>query len=164
MKRLFSAVCAVGVLTLMSVWPAAAQVGGSLIAFPPVDLKLEIVETPDGRPRLSQSELRLTTGEYYRLSVTSTGKTDWRLEAAGLLQNSHLRVVSINGIEVHLQALVFRALEFDEAGTASFSFTPLVPGTYALTVGRNPIAQGLERGTAGVQESDRRAEARVIVE
>jgi hypothetical protein len=164
MKRLFANVCCVPAIGLFLVCPAAAQVGGSLIAFPPVDLKLEIIEGPDGRPRLSQPELRLTTGEYYRLTVTSTGATDWRLEVPDLLQNSHLRVVTINGIEVHLQGLVFRALEFDEAGTASFSFTPLVPGSYALTVGRNPIAQGLERGTAGVQEADRRAEARVIVQ
>jgi hypothetical protein len=165
MNRLFSTICCTGALNLMVlVGPAAAQVGGSLIAFPPVDLQLEIIETPDGRPQFSQSELRLTTGEYYRLNVTSTGVTDWRLELPDLLQNSNLRVVTINGIEVHLQAMVFRAIEFDEAGSASFSFTPLVPGTYALTVGRNPIAQGLDRGTAGVQEAERRAEGRVIVE
>jgi hypothetical protein len=65
---------------------------------------------------------------------------------------------------VHLQALVFRAIEFDQPGTVSFSFRPIAPGTYVFTVGRNPIAQGLGRGQAGVQEADKRAEGRFVVE
>ncbi|MFM1896370.1 MAG: hypothetical protein RLZZ385_1444 [Pseudomonadota bacterium] len=141
-----------------------AQVGGSLIEFPPLDIELQITETADGKPMLDVEEIHLVTGEYYRLNITSTGQTDWRLELADLLQNSHLRVVTINGIEVHLQAMVFRAIEFDQPGTASFSFTPIAPGTYRFTVGRNPIAQGLERGQAGVQEADRRAEGLFVVE
>ena len=144
--------------------PLSAQVGGSLIEFPPLDLQLEIIETADHRPQINPAEFHLVTGEYYRLNITSTGTTDWRLELPDLLQNSHLRVVTINGIEVHLQGMVFRALEFDEAGKASFSFTPIAPGTFAFTVGRNPIAQGLERGTAGIQEADRRAEGKFVVE
>lgn len=143
---------------------ASAQVGGSLIEFPPVDLQLQITETADGQPVLDKQEIRLVTGEYYRLNITSTGQTDWRLELADLLQNSHLRVVTVNGIEIHLQAMAFRAIEFDQPGTASFSFTPIAPGTYVFTVGRNPIAQGLVRGQAGVQESDRRAQGRFVVE
>jgi hypothetical protein len=141
-----------------------SQVGGSLIEFPPQEIELEITETADGRPVLSRTQFKLVTGEYYRLTVTSTGQTDWRLELPDLLQNSHLRVVTINGIEVHLQSMVFRAIEFDQPGRASFSFTPIAPGSYAFTVGRNPIAQGLVRGQAGVQEADRRAEGRFIVE
>jgi hypothetical protein len=73
-------------------------------------------------------------------------------------------VVTINGIEVHLQSLMFRAIEFDEPGSASFSFTPIRPGRFVYTVGRNPIAQGLSRGQAGIQEADRRAEGVFIVE
>jgi len=98
------------------------------------------------------------------LNISSTGATDWRLELPTLLQNSHLRVVSINGIEVHLQSMVFRAIEFDEPGSVSMSFTVIAPGTYPFTVGRNPIAQGLGRGTAGVPEAERRAEGRFVVE
>lgn len=143
---------------------AAAQVGGDLIAFPPVDLYLEVTEDGGGRPHLSTEEIRLVTGEYYRLNVTSRGDTDWRLEMPDLLQNVHLRIVTIDGIEVHLQSLMFRAIEFDEPGTASFSFTPIRPGRFAFTVGRNPIAQGLERGQAGVQEPERRAEGVFVVQ
>ena len=141
-----------------------AQVGGSLVAFPPEEIYLDILEDELGRPTFSLAEIKLVTGEYYRLNIFSNGQTDWRLEMDELLQNSHLRVVSINGIEVHLQAMVFRAIEFDEPGMVRISFTPLNPGTYPFTVGRNPIAQGLPRGTANIQEADRRAEGRFIVE
>lgn len=134
------------------------------MAFPPEEIYLEITEDSNGRPVLSAEEIHLITGEYYRLNVSSSGQTDWRLELDALLQNSHLRVVAINGIEVHLQAMVFRAIEFDEPGTALISFTPLRPGNFPFTVGRNPIAQGLPRGTANIQEADRRAEGRFIVE
>ena len=134
------------------------------MAFPPEEIYLEISEDTDGKPHLSIEEFNLVTGEYYRLNINSTGQTDWRLELNDLLQNSHLRVVSINGIEVHLQAMVFRAIEFDEPGSARVSFTPLRPGTFTFTVGRNPIAQGLPRGTANIQEADRRAEGRFVVE
>ena len=118
--------------------PAAqAQVGGNLAAGPPLDIHLEIATGPDG-PLLSTTEFDLVTGEYYRLNVTSDGTEMWRLEVDDLLRNSHLRIVTINGIEVHLQALAFRAIEFDVAGTAQFSFTPIRTGAFEFTVGDVP--------------------------
>jgi len=64
----------------------AAQVGGSLVEFPPLDITLEISETTDGRPVISMDTIELITGEYYRLNVTSSGETDWRLEMPDLLK------------------------------------------------------------------------------
>ena len=55
-----------------------AQVGGSLVEFPPLDITLEISETTDGQPVISMDTIELITGEYYRLNVTSSGETDWR--------------------------------------------------------------------------------------
>ncbi|MCY4077029.1 MAG: hypothetical protein OXH04_16545 [Acidobacteria bacterium] len=117
--------------------PARAQVGGNLAAGPPLDVHLEIATTPDG-PSLSTASFDLVTGEYYRLNVTSDGAEPWRLEVDDLLRNSHLRIVTINGIEVHLQALAFRAIEFDVGGTTQFSFTPIRTGTFEFTVGDVP--------------------------
>ena len=117
--------------------PAGAQVGGNLAAGPPLDVHLEIATTPDG-PSLSTASFDLVTGEYYRLNVTSDGTEPWRLEVGELLRNSHLRIVTINGIEVHLQALAFRAIEFDVGGTTQFSFTPIRTGTFEFTVGDVP--------------------------
>ena len=116
---------------------AQAQVGGNLAAGPPLDIHLEIATAPDG-PVLSPTGFELVTGEYYRLNVTSDGVEPWRFEVTDLLRNSHLRLVTINGIEVHLQALAFRAIEFDVGGTAQFSFTPIRTGAFEFTVGDVP--------------------------
>ena len=128
-------------LALALAAPAAhAQVGGNLAAGPPLDIHLEIASGPDG-PRLSTSAFDLVTGEYYRLNVTSDGDEPWRLEVDELLRSSHLRIVTINGIEVHLQAQTFRAIEFDVGGTAQFSFTPIRTGAFGFTVGDVPSVQ-----------------------
>ena len=100
----------------------------------------EITTGSDG-PELSSEAFELTTGEYYRLNITSDGVETWRLEVDDLLSNSHLRLVTINGIEVHLQALAFRGIEFDVAGAAQFSFTPIRTGTFEFTVGDTPSAR-----------------------
>ncbi len=137
-----------------------AQIGGNLAAFPPVELQLQII-TVDDRPTIAPTEFELVTGDYYRLNVTADGGADWRFEVDELLQNSHLRVVTIDGIEVHLQGMVFRALEFDVAGTAQFSFTPIRPGTYEFSVGSVPSATGQPIGTGGTDQ--RAARGRFVV-
>jgi len=135
-----TAVVSCGLALALAAPTARAQVGGNLAAGPPLDIHLEITTSPDG-PVLSTAEFNLVTGEYYRLNITSDGTESWRLEVDELLRNSHLRLVTINGIEVHLQALAFRAIEFDVGGTAQFSFTPIRTGTFGFTVGDVPSVQ-----------------------
>ncbi len=143
--------------------PAHAQVGGNLAALPAVELSLAITTGADGAPVLSQKEFSLTTGDYYRMAVKSDGKAVWRFEATDLLQNVHLRIVTIAGIEVQMQSLVFRAIEFDEAGEARFSFVPIRPGTYEIYVGKDPRSVGRPTGEAGAKPGDMHATARVVV-
>lgn len=142
---------------------AWAQVGGNLAALPAVELALEITTAPDGTPRLSQQEYQLVTGDYYRMSVKSDGKAVWRFEATDLLQNVHLRIVTISGVEVQMQSLVFRAIEFDQAGEAKFSFTPIRPGTYDITVNLAPRERGRPVGEMGNRTGPNQATARVVV-
>ena len=139
---------------------AIAQVGGNLAAPPAVELQLGIT-TVDGRAVLSTSEFELVTGEYYRMNVTADGRADWRLEVDALLENSHLRLLTINGIEVHLQGMAFRAIEFDVEGTVQFSFVPIRPGTYEFSVGSVPSATGRPIGSPGADE--RAAVGRFVV-
>jgi hypothetical protein len=141
-----------------------AQVGGNLAALPAVDIEIDIKTGPDGAPVLSQSEFKLITGEYYRLNFTSDGKEVWRVEVPDLLQNSHLRVVTVNDVEVHLQGLSFRAIEFDKANSASFTLTPIRPGDYQLYVGHDPRSLGRPIGEAGVQPGAKAAFGRFHVE
>ena len=167
MKAVLQVVLAVSGLVML---PASspAQVGGNLAAGPPVDLFVEIRTGPDGAPVLSAPEHRLTTGEYYRLNLSCPDVTDdlagWRIEVTDLLSNSHLRVVSVGDIEIHLQGLTFRAIECDEIGSARFSFVPIRPGIYDLYVGNVPLAVGRPIGEAGAQASGRSALGRLVVE
>ena len=137
-RNIVVAIC--GLMLALAAPAAHAQVGGNLAAGPPLDIHLEIASGPDG-PVLSTTELDLITGEYYRLNITSDGGEPWRLEVDELLRNSHLRLVTINGIEVHLQAMAFRAIEFDVGGTAQFSFTPIRTGAFGFNVGDVPSVQ-----------------------
>ena len=149
----------------LTLFPAlgVSQGGGNLAAGPPLDLDLEVMTGPDG-PILSVSRFELVTGEYYRLNVTSDGEQGWRLEVDELLRNSHLRIVTINGIEVHLQSLAFRAIEFDVAGTARFSFTPIRTGNYDFSVGDVPSTVRRRSEEAGRTVERRVAMGRFIVE
>ncbi len=155
-----TAIAALG-LTLFPV-TVQPQVGGNLAAGPPLDIFLEITTGPDG-PILSTTEFTLITGEYYRLNITSDGGEMWRLEVNDLLHNSHLRIVTIAEIEVHLQSMAFHAIEFDVAGSAQFSFTPIRPGTYEFRVEDVPSTRR-RRSEAGEQTESRTALGRFIVE
>lgn len=167
MKALLqTAVPALGLVMLPA--PTGAQVGGNLAAGPPIDLFVEIRTGPDGEPVLSAQEFKLTTGEYYRLNINCPDVADdlagWRIEVTDLLSNSHLRIVSVGDIEIHLQGLTFRAIECDEIGSARFSFVPIRPGTYDLYVGNVPLAVGRPIGAAGAQASGKSALGRLVVE
>ena len=144
-----------------------AQVGGNLAQFPPTDLFLEITTGPHGDPVLSVDEFQLITGDYYRLNINCPDVADdlreWRMEVDDLLQNSHLRLVSVGDVEIHLQGLTFRATECDEVGSARFSFVPIRPGTYDLYVGNVPLAVGRPAGEAGVQTEGKYVLGRFMV-
>ncbi|MFP3948919.1 MAG: hypothetical protein ACOC8K_01190 [Gemmatimonadota bacterium] len=140
----------------------SAQVGGNLAEYPPVELDIEVTSTPEG-PVLSDTEFELVTGEYYRMSITTDGEEDWRFEAPDLLQNSHLRLVTVNQIEVHLQGMSFRAIEIDEGGTARFSFTPIRPGSYEFFVGDVPSLVGRPIGAPGLSDDARAVVGRFLV-
>lgn len=164
-KALVLATLSLGLATfLSSVSSGSARAQGNLAKLPAIEIPVSITTRPDGSPSISPTEIKLTTGKYYRFAVTSDGKAVWRLELSDLLQNSHLRLVTVGGVEVQMQSLVFRAIEFDEAGKASFTLTPIRPGTYSLDIGGNPLAQGRPIGQSGVGQGPATAHAQVIVE
>ena len=104
----------------------------------PKDIFLEVKTAPNGAPILSAQEFRLVLGSYYRFNfVCPDAKSDdtgFHLEVNDLLANSHLRLVSVNQIEIYLQGQTFRAIEGDIAGTARISFNPVRKGVYDIYV------------------------------
>ena len=139
---LTSGACCAAILATAAV--CDAQVGGNLAKFPPKDVSVRISTTDDGQPELSVDEIKLVTGGYYRLNFECPDVVDdlrgWRIEMPDLLRSSHLRLVSVGDIEIHLQGLSFHAIECDEVGTARVSLVPIRPGTYDLHVGNVPLA------------------------
>ena len=144
-----------------------AESAGNLAQYPPKGIDVTITTAKDGYPVLAPMELPLFTGEYYRLNIHCPDVRDdlsgWRIEMPGLLRNSHLRLVTVGDIEIHLQGLSFNAIECDEAGSAHVSFVPIKPGTYDLYVGNVPLAVGRPIGEAGQQAKGKTVIGRFVV-
>ena len=119
-------------LSLVGASTSVQAQGGNLAAPPATNLDLNITGTG---PTLSATEFQLQTGKYYRVNLTSDGAGEFMFQSPELLSNAHMRLLVINDIEVHMQSLIFRGIEFDAGGTASFTLVPIRPGNYEFTVG-----------------------------
>ena len=130
---------------------------GNLAQYPPLGKDITITTGVDGIPILEPKMVNLLTGKYYRLNINCPDVQDdltgWRIEMQDLLRNSHLRLVTVGDIEIHLQGLSFNAIECDEIGSAHVSFVPIKPGNYDLYVGNVPSALGRPIGEAGIQNN-----------
>ncbi len=143
------------IMALLFATPAWAQSLGNLAKYPPAKKLLTITTAADGMPRLQPETISLQSGRYYRLKIdcpdVQGDLSGWRIEMRALLNNAHLRLVTIGDIEVHLQGLSFNAIECDEVGAAEVSFVPIKPGNYKFYVGNVPLAVGRPIGESGVQ-------------
>lgn len=105
---------------------------------PPNDIYLEVTTGASGEPVLSANEFKLAWGGYYRFNLVCSDAEDdatgFHFEAPGLMDNMHLRVVSVGDIEIYMQGLSFNAIECDDAGSARFSFHPMRKGSYEMLV------------------------------
>lgn len=112
----------------------AQQQSGVIGSGAPEDVFLEVTKGPKGEPVLSAEEFVLANGGYYRFNVVCPDKLT--SEFPGLLENSHLRILSIGeaDIEFYMQGLTFRAIECDDRGSARFSFHPMRKGVYPVIV------------------------------
>ena len=141
---------------------------GNLAKYPPIKKTFTVSSSADGMPRLAPMEMRLLSGRYYRLSIecpdVQSDLKGWRIEMPELLNNAHLRLVTIGDIEVHLQGLSFNAIECDEIGSADVSFVPIRPGQYPIYVGNVPLSVGKPIGESGVQRGGKYVFGRIIVE
>lgn len=130
---------------------------GNLAQYPPLGKDITVTTGVDGIPLLEPKVINLLSGKYYRLNINCPDVKDdltgWRIEMQDLLRNSHLRLVTVGDIEIHLQGLSFNAIECDEIGSAHVSLVPIKPGNYELYVGNVPSALGRPMGEAGMQEN-----------
>lgn len=122
MTRLAAALAAL----FLSVAAAVAQ--GNL-ASRPVDLPELMLK---GDLSMSETEYRLTTGQYYRLRISSDGEEEFAWMAPELFRNAWLNQVVVEDLEV--KAYGIHSLEFDAAGTFEITFVPIRPGRYEFWV------------------------------
>lgn len=125
-KLLAAAIAAIAFATI----PMAAQAEGNLAAPPAEVLTINITGTD-----VDTTELNIETGKYYRIVLVSDGMNEVGFSAPEFIADIHIRLIVIEGIEVHLQGLSFRSIEFDAGGTAAFSFVAIRPGTYTFMIG-----------------------------
>ena len=165
MKKLFR----ITFLIILSIYffPLIAESSGNLAKYPPDEKDITITTTKDGYPKITPEEITLLTGKYYRLHIhcpdVRDDLTGWRVEMLELLRNSHLRLVTIGDIEIHLQGLSFNAIECDEIGSAHVSLVPIKPGSYQLYVGNVPSAVGRPIGESGIQADGKYNFGRFVV-
>ena len=119
---------------------AQEQESGRVGSGAPEDVFLEITRGDGEGPVLSQEEFTLAHGGYYRFNVVCpeplTSETGFHFEAPELMENAHIRVLSVGGVDIefYAQGLSFRAIECDDAGSARFSFHPMRTGVYPIYV------------------------------
>ncbi|NDW05976.1 hypothetical protein [Jiella pacifica] len=114
--------------------PLAAQPAGGT---PPEDIAITVSRSADGIA-LSEDAITLAVGKYYRLGFACTssdaGDPSFSFDTTPLLRDVHLRVLTVDAIEVYLQGLSFRALQCEGAGSVRFSFYPMRAGNYAVPI------------------------------
>ena len=156
-------------LIILSIYfyPLIAESGGNLAKYPPEEKDITIITSKEGYPKINPEEIILLTGKYYRLNIhcpdVRDDLTGWRVEMLELLHNSHLRLVTVGDIEIHLQGLSFNAIECDEIGSAHISLVPIKPGSYQLYVGNVPSAVNRPIGEAGIQADGKYMFGRFVV-
>ena len=148
--------------------PAEAESLGNLAQYPPTKISLTITTTSDATPKIEPDEIQLLSGKYYRLTISCPDVRDdltgWRIEMPELLNNAHLRLVTVGDIEIHLQGLSFNAIECDEVGVTHVSFVPIKPGIFPFYVGNVPLALGRPIGESGVQAKGKSGFGRFVVQ
>lgn len=84
-----------------------------------------------GQP-VAGGEYTLKSGGYYRLDINADGSQELALSGGDFFRAVWINEVVINDIEIRPMGV--HSIEFDNAGTATFSFIAVVPGRYTLSI------------------------------
>ncbi len=97
----------------------------------------EIELTLSSGAPLHDGDIKLESGAYYEMMITSDGSAELALQGAGFFRAIWMDEIVINDIEVRPMAV--DSFEFDDAGTLELGFIAIKPGQYELAV---PGARG----------------------
>ncbi|MDX6749032.1 hypothetical protein SH611_04350 [Geminicoccaceae bacterium 1502E] len=93
--------------------------------------RLEPITLSSGQP-LAAAPYELEAGKYYRIDITADGSAEIAIEGPRFFRNIWVNEIVINDIEV--RPLGIDSLEFDDEGTATISFVPIVPGSFEIRI------------------------------
>jgi len=100
------------------------------------------VTLASGKP-LGEGPITLQSGAYYEMEITADGSAELALTGPEFFRAIWMDEIVINDIEIRPMAI--DSLEFDDAGTAEFSFIAIKPGRYNLLIpGTTGDSQRLE--------------------
>lgn len=160
--RMISSVVAGAVLSLAMMGAAVAQQqSGSVGSGPPEDVFLETTLGADGSVTISQTEIRLAQGGYYRLNIVCpeasgvVNEAGIGFAAPTFWKDTHIRIVSVADtasreqevpeINFHMQGLQVGLIECEGmAAAARVSFFPMRKGTYAFSVINDTVDPAVE--------------------
>lgn len=111
--------------------PSLAFAQGNLAAPPATNLELAIT---GANAALSADTFNLTTGTYYRLTITSDGGAELLWMSPDLLNNAWINQIVVAGVEIKLWGDTVKGIEIGEGGPAEvqITFVPVRPGEYAF--------------------------------
>ncbi len=84
-----------------------------------------------GEP-LAKSALKLQSGVYYTIEITSDGSAELALAGSEFFRAIWINEVVINDLEI--RPLGLDSFEFDDEGTIELSFIAVKPGRYTLKI------------------------------
>ncbi len=82
---------------------------------------------------VSEKEIEMEAGRYYRLSITAKGSLEYKFFATEFFRNIWIDEIVIEHLEVHMMGAPHH-LEFDDPGTININFVPVRAGEYTWTV------------------------------
>lgn len=127
--------------SLIAFSSAAHAVGGDLASLP-VELEALQVGTGDNGFGMQPTEIRMQTGQAYRMKIEAVGWHECNWQAPRFFQNAWLRKIEAGNMEIKVAQL--NELEMDSDGEVELFFVPIRPGTYEFG------CRGLEdRGMVG---------------
>ena len=81
---------------------------------------------------MSTKEIKLETGNAYRLEISSLGFKEYEFEAEEFFENIWIRKIEVEGVEIKVPSI--KEIEFDREGEIEINFVPIRTGEFDFEI------------------------------
>jgi len=81
---------------------------------------------------MSTKEIKLETGNAYRLEISSLGFKEYEFEAEEFFENIWIRKIEVGGVEIKVSSI--KEIEFDREGEIEINFVPIRTGEFNFQI------------------------------